>query len=305
MRAVSARSAVRRRARRGVALAELLVASTVALALVTLAASVLAATRRHAARLDARRLARAQLAQGAAVLRAELRAASGDGTAPEGSDVRMARDTAIELRVPVGGAVACAGTGGTVLELPAASRDGAPPFATWADAPQPGDVAMVHDVGVQPGADDDAWHARTVTGVEAGECRTGPFAGAARADAPRHRLRLDAALPLTVREGAPVRVLRWRRYALYRSGDGEWMLGQRGWEGTAPAPPQPTAGPFADAAGGLAVRAVDGAGSPVTTPAAAVVEAVHATLRAERRATGERWTDSTELAIRLRGTRPW
>jgi hypothetical protein len=292
--------------RAGSTLAELLVASTVALALVTLAASVLAATRRHATRIDARRQARAQLAQGAALLRAELRGASGDGTAPEGSDLRVARDTALELRVLVGGAVACAGSEGAVLELPAASRDDAPPFAAWGDAPQPGDVALVHDAGVQPGADDDTWHARAVTAVEAGECRTGPFAAAARGDAPRHRLRLDAALPLSVREGAPVRVLRWRRYALYRTGDGEWMLGQRAWEGAALAPPQPAAGPFADAAGGgFAVRSFDGAGSSVPAPAATLVAAVHATLRAERRTAGARWVDSTELAVRLRGTRPW
>jgi hypothetical protein len=217
-------------ARPGYTLAELLVAA-VAGGLVSAAAVALAARTRAAAGREAERAAaRAQLRTAVGVLTAEL-AAAASGGAPEGADLAELSDTAVDVRATIGGSVVCAtaaGPGaGVTLDL-AASRPG---VAWWSAPPRDGDVALIHDLGVAPGPDDDAWTARTVRGAAAlaAACASGPFAGAA-GEAP-WRLTLDGPpLPAGVSSGAPVRVLRRRRYALYRGGDALWALGLREWE---------------------------------------------------------------------------
>jgi hypothetical protein len=198
---------------------------------------------RAAHRGHARRAVRAQLAQGAAVLAWELRDLASRGTATDVADLLLAADTALDLRAPVGGGVACA-VGPAAVELHAALDPGAPPTAWWGDAPQAGDVAHLHDEGPTASWRDDAWHARPVDAVDVtgAACATGPLAPGA--PAPHYRLRLGGApLPPTVAAGAPVRVSRLRRYLHYRDADGRWQLGQRPLAAGV-GPVQPVAGPL-------------------------------------------------------------
>lgn len=295
------RRARRAPARRGATLLETLVGAVGAALLLTAAARLLANVRRDAREQQARRDGRTALAQGGAVLAAELRALAPDARGEDPGDLVVAHDTLLEVRATVGAAVACDGTAGAVLELPASSRAEAPPYATWREAPARHDLVLVHLRGAAPDGREDAWLARTVVAVETGACRTGPFAAAAVAGAARHRLRLDAPLPVGVAAGTPVRVVRRRRWVHYRGGDGRWALGQRAWEGEAFAPPQPVAAPLASpAAGGMRVTLLDAAGAPVADPRVASVASVRVVLRAPAGRRGGAPRDSVVVA-----PRPW
>ena len=170
------------------------------------------------------------------------------------------------------------------------------------DAPQPGDTALVLDVGATGTATDDRWRAWLVldAGVRSGGCTAPPLATLVAPGA--HRLTLTGAAPLpdSMPAGMPVRVLRARRWSLYRAADLHWYLGMRergvaGW-----GPLQPVSGPYdrhrppADGGSGLAIALEPAAGAPVVTVA----------LRASRRttsggATGRRVarTDSLRLHV--------
>lgn len=305
------------RRRRGYTLVELLVAAVVGGLVSTAAVVAGARVRRAAAEQAERAQGRAQLAQAAAVLAAEL---SGAATGPsvDGADLAEASDSAVEVRASVGGGVACAvaagAGGGTVVDVAA----GGAGVGWWGASPGAADVVLVHDPGADPGPADDAWQAREAvaaasgTGVCAGSSFAAappPFAAAppgagAPAGGASWRLTLAApALSATVGVGAPVRVLRRRRYALYRAGDGLWYLGMRewdvgGWQGV-----QPLAGPF-DALGDDGMRvvvrdrlgAVRAAGAAV--PAGAQVEV---RLRASRRRGRAAWRDSARVVVRTVG----
>lgn len=297
-----------RRARRGYTLVELLVAVVVGGLVSTAAVVTGARVRRAAGEQMARAQGRAQLAQAGAVLAAELGGAATGGApgAPEGADLAEASDSAIEVRAAVGGGVACAvgagAGGGSVVEVGAVGAG----VGWWAAAPGVADVVLAHDPGTDPGGADDVWHARAVTGATtgAGVCAGSPFAAGGVGGGASWRLTLAApAVPATVQVGAPVRVLRRRRYALYRAGDGLWYLGLRewdagGWEGV-----QPLAGPF-DALrdGGMRVTVRDRvgvarvAGAPM--PSGAEVEV---RLQATRRRGGAAWRDSVRVVVRTLG----
>jgi hypothetical protein len=98
-------------------------------------------------------------------------------------------------------------------------------------------------------------------------------------------------------------VVRRRRYALYRAGDGLWYLGMRewdvgGWQGV-----QPLAGPFdALTDGGMSVVVRDAAGTVraagMPLPSGAEVEV---RLRASRRRGAVAWRDSARVVVRTAG----
>jgi len=282
-------------------LAELLVAAVVG-GVVSTAAVVTAVRVRRASAVEGERaLARAQLAQAAAVLAAELRGvAPGPGSA-DGGDLAEASDSAVDVRAGVGASVACVVTatgGGSSVDLAA----GGVGVGWWSAPPRAGDVALVHDPSALPGAADDVWHERTVAAATtgAGVCTTGAFAPLGAGAGTRWRLALaGAALPSTVGAGAPVRVLRRRRYALYRAGDGLWYLGMREWDGAGPSGVQPLAGPFdALVAGGMRVVARDAAGAVVAPGSPAAVAEVEVRLVATRRRLGAAWRDSVRVVVR-------
>lgn len=294
---------------RGYTLVELLVAAVVG-GLVSTAAVVTGARVRRAAAEQAERVqARAQLAQAAAVLGTELGGVA-TGSAPEGADVVEASDSVLEVRATVGGGVACtvgAGAGGgSVLDVGASGAG----VGWWEATPGAADVVLVHDPGVDPGAGDDVWHARAATGATtgAGVCAGSPFVMGG--GAPSWRLALaPPALPATVGMGAPVRVLRRRRYALYRAGDGLWYLGMREWDAGGWNGVQPLAGPFdALGDGGMRVVVQDRAGAVRAAGAPMPVGAeIDVRFRASRRRGMASWRDSARVVVRTAGDggAPW
>jgi type II secretory pathway pseudopilin PulG len=298
---VTACPGARRGARRGATLAELLVAAAVGGVVSTAAVVALVRVRRSAAVETERALARAQLAQAAGVLAHELRGAALAPGADDGGDLLEARDTAVDVRAAVGGSVACAagadGAGSWVALAPAG-----PGAGWWAAAPRAGDAALVHDPGALPGAADDAWRERAVLAADAGGawCAGGPYA--ALGAGPAWRLALAApALPATAAAGAPVRVVRRRRYALYRGGDGLWALGVREWDAGGPQGVQPLAGPFEPPeAGGMRAAVRDSAGAVVAPDAPGAAE-VEVRLLAVRRRLGAAWRDSAGVRVRPAG----
>jgi hypothetical protein len=289
-------------ARPGYTLAELLVAA-IAGGLVSATAVALGArTRSATGREAARAAARAQLRTAVSVVSAEL-ADAGSDAAPDGADLAELSDSAVDVRATIGGSVVCATTAGpgtgSTLDL-AASRPG---LAWWSAQPRDGDVVLVHDLGPAPGPADDAWTARAVRGAVPAStaCAGSPFAGAA-GETP-WRLTLDGPpLPARIAAGAPVRVLRRRRYALYRGGDNLWALGLREWEAGGWQGVQPLAGPFdAPSAGGMRVTVRGAGGTPWaggTLPAGAEVTV---TFAASRRWGARAWRDSARAVVRLRG----
>jgi hypothetical protein len=101
--------------------------------------------------------------------------------------------------------------------------------------------------------------------------------------------------------GAPVRVLRRRRYTLYQGGDQRWVVGVREWDAAGPQGVQPLAGPFEPAAaGGMRVTVRDGAGAVVPAGAAGAAE-VEVRLLAVRRRLGAAWPDSARVRVRPAG----
>lgn len=290
-------AASRGAARRGAALAELLVAAAVGGVVATAAVVSAVHARRAAAVQTERALARAQLAQAAGVLGFELRAAALAAGPDDGADLLEASDSAVDVRAAVGGGVACGGPAGASIEL--AGGEG---LGWWGAAPRAGDVAAVHDPGALPGAGDDAWRERPVVDAVAGGCAAGPFAALAAAGPPAWRLTLGGApLPPTVAAGAPVRVLRRRRYTLYQGGDQQWVVGMREWDAAGAQGVQPLAGPFeSPAAGGMRVTVRDAAGAPVAAGAPGAAE-VEVRLLAVRRRLGTPWPDSARVRVRPAG----
>jgi prepilin-type N-terminal cleavage/methylation domain-containing protein len=219
--------------RRGVTLAELLVALTLAAIVLGTATSSLLRQQRTAGSLGNSAAWEAQLraATGAvAVELSALTAASGDLVAGE------ARDTALELRGFVTQGVACGDAAGAVVF----ADD--PDEASSASEVRAGDSLWWNGGS----AGDMEWHGSRVTSLD-NVVLPCPLSGAA----PRAVVRLRAATSDTIRIGAPLRVTRPVRYSLYRSGDGSWQLGLREWaeESRRLPPPQPIAGPFALRAG--------------------------------------------------------
>jgi hypothetical protein len=139
---------------------------------------------------------------------------------------------------------------------------------------------------------DDAWRAATVAQISRAAA---PCTGSALVDSlgdagkSGYRVRLAAPLPPTVVAGAPVRVLRDARFALYRSSTGDWYLGWTDWNVTLGRwnVIQPVAGAYlayqrAPGASGLSLVYHDSMG--VARPPSSIVAsvaAVGATLRTE------------------------
>lgn len=298
---MSARHATRWRA--GTTLPSVLVGLSLSVLVVALLGSVMVTLLRHAHRLQSRTQARAQLAQAADVLASELWGVAAAPSATDVGDLLLVADTAVEVRAPIGGGVACA-AGGDVVEMLDAHAAGAPAIAWWSDAPDAGDIVHVHDEGPQPTWRDDAWHARVLDAAEHSvtACAAGPLAQW-RGVGAHLRLRLAGGpLPATVAAGAPVRVTRRRRYVHYRASDGSWQLGQREWSAAVGAL-QPVAGPLAAraaAAPGLAITALDAHGLPVSgVPPFGAVSRLEIVARVEHRFHGVRWHDSALVRVPL------
>jgi hypothetical protein len=227
------------RARRGTSIAELVVAFTVLTLLSALAATALVGAERRMRTGNASSVAERAVREGAAVLTAEL----------AGADSLVARgDTAIDFLGMVGVTVVCTATDRALVVPPSVASD-ASPFSIWRSSPSVGDVVALFD------PDAARWRYSRVDSVAARSDGAGctPSSGLlsvadSTARRPVLRFVLDAPLPAGLPVGAPARVMRRGRWALYRGGDGQWALGLRACDpiigcGTA----QPASGPYASA----------------------------------------------------------
>lgn len=197
------------------------------------------------------------------------------GLSAAGGDVGRLSDSAIVFRLQVGSGVACGITPGA-LDLAPDSLASGQRLASFAGWPQAGDTAWVFDEGPTDVAADDAWAGLPVTSVSsaAGRCPGSPLLDPVLdASRPAWRLSLAGSPPAGVVMGAPVRLTRVARFALYRGGTGESWLGYSerqpatGWITI-----QPVSGPYlpfnrsVPPASGIAFQGRDSSGAVVAGP---------------------------------------
>jgi hypothetical protein len=224
-------SASHRHHPRGTTLVELVVALTLgAIVLGTAGVSVLRQQRsaRHVAGLAA---GAAQSGVASSLVPAELAdlvPSAGDLVAGE------ARDTALQLRVPIATGVSCGSTVGVAVLSMSDGDDLAPAGASG--PPRAGDSLWWYADAAR------SWRVRRIADVRSAPVSCSPLMSGSGTV-----LQLALADVDTIPVGALLRVTRPFRYVIYRSGDGSWQLGLREWsEATWRfAPPQPIVGPFA------------------------------------------------------------
>lgn len=287
-----------RDSQRGSTLVELLVALPLALVTAAAAALLLVRIARAARAQSAALAATRELRHARLVLAAELEPL-------DGRDLVYVTDTLLEVRSHLGVLIVCEGRDAAnwLVAVPAGTAD------QWVTTLRAGDDVRVWQWPVAAAA---APVERTAL-VRDVPRRTTPapcFANATAA-APRFRLSLnDSSLALL--PGAPVLVRRGTRLQHYRS-EGAWWFGRRQRNGTSWDGLQPAAGPFLPAAeGGVRMRAVTAAESPVTVLAplsdsvAARIAGMEFSLRVPRRVRepGGSRIDSSSTLIAFRATAP-
>jgi hypothetical protein len=226
--------------------------------------------------------ARSQHAAAHEAVATELRSLSSSA-----GDITRLSDSAIAFRLPVGSAVACAFAPDTIYLAPDTVSSGQV-LAGFRVTPQPGDTAWLHNESATDIARDDSWNGTPITSAvrSTGTCTGSPLVHPAL-DAGRTswRLALASPLPASITAGAPVRLTRTARFALYRGGTNEHWLG---FSEIQPATGtwvtiQPVSGPYrpfsssAPASSGVAIAARHSSGVP--TLATTSVSAISVTTR--------------------------
>jgi hypothetical protein len=242
-----------RRAGRGAALAELLVALTLATLVSAAAAAVMVGAERYLGTSSDISEGRRVLREAESTLAAELRAAAADS-------VRVLGDTAAAFLGLVGTSVACVTAPGELV-LPPATASATPPFTVWRVNPAPGDLVVAFDSAAA-----GTWRTAIVDSVSMRADGAGctPASGFlsppdSASHFPATRIVLSPALAGGVGIGAPVRLLRWGRYVLTRGGDRSWSLSYRSCDDALICgPSQPVAGPLAAASDTGLAFSVDG-----------------------------------------------
>jgi type II secretory pathway pseudopilin PulG len=214
---------------------------------------------------------RAQHAAAHEAMAVELRGASAIA-----GDLGRLSDSAVVFRLPVGSGVACDLTSGAIDLAPDSVAAGQS-FARARTSPQAGDSAWVFNEGFTDLAGDDTWFPVEITSVtrSSGRCVASPLLDPVLdAGAPTWRLYHAGTLPATIGAGAPVRLTRVARFALYRGGTGEHWLGFAEWQPVAGAwvTIQPVSGPYipfiasAPATSGIVFTGRDSSGTVAPWP---------------------------------------
>lgn len=257
----------RRATRRGVTLAELLVALAMLGVVLGTVSAVSVREQRLFADLAESSMISAQLREAGALLPGDLRAvASGAGDFAAGE----MRDTSLQFRSTIASGVVCDTVAGGVVLAP--TVDDATTFTSVLTAPAAGDTLWLFT----PADSGDVWLPYRVSSTgtaPAGQCAArGPRLANGVLASAKSTLRLDGLpAPLRTVVGAPVRITRPARYSLYRASDGGWYLGARDWSTSTQRlnTIQPVAGPLLSAAaGGLAFHYLDSTGAALPTPVA-------------------------------------
>ena len=274
---IPATGAIQDPARRGYMLAEALCALALAGLLAVSAALSLGSARRAMASAD--RLSTASTAAREAVTIIAALLADADS-------IRIEGDTAVRLAIVVAVGAACdiSGPNRNVILLPPVEVEAGNAFTARTQAIEVGDIATV--LVVDSLGQNGQW-VRTVVDSVGKRTATMPCGAAdgwgslAMAGAARQRLVLRDALPSAAAPGAPVRINRVGRLALYSAGNGDWMLGWRRCNVSACGAVQPVTGPLrTPGAGGLRF-VVDSAASLIEVRASGALPSrpAHLTVR--------------------------
>ncbi len=215
--------------RRGATLAELLVALVLATTVLGVATRSVLTQQRGAAGLGASSADDAQRRAARGAFAADVASASADDVFPSASS-----DSTLQLRGLVASGLACDDAVGSVTIAP-------PDIGVIAT----GGVLSIPRIGDslwwRSGGGGGSWRATRVAAVSVVRVACAGFA-----PDPDAAYRIGLAADDTVAAGAPLRVTRQIRYAVYRSSDGTRQLGLAEWSEAAHAmgAPQPLAGPF-------------------------------------------------------------
>lgn len=305
-----------RRLRRGFTLAELMISLVLFGVVVASVMQVVVRQQRFHRGANETMAMRGSLHQAAAVLPADLRAIH-----PAGGDIQDWSRSSIAFRAFTASSMVCRRPTSTTIVLPPTALTQENALSAWLQAPVVGDSVLIYDENVGIGNEDDRWLPYEITGVSTAQAVTGcPSASgytlAGDAAAETHELTLSAPLPATVLVGAPTRVYRTTRFALYQAADDRWYLG------TSPCHPsqtpvcsdlQPVSGPYRPlslntAISGLTFWYFDAAGTSLdpATDAPAQVARIEVVVRGEiqtpfntTRATGT-YRDSLSFIIGIR-----
>jgi prepilin-type N-terminal cleavage/methylation domain-containing protein len=187
---------------------------------------------------------RSQVRQGADILPAELRGLSGSG-----GDILAMGNASVDFRSTFGSSIACRTPTASSIAIPGPGQLAAGNTLTsWSDAPGVGDYVFIFDPGSRPGASDDRWITRRITGraTTVDPCVGTTYTGLGDATKSGVTLTLNVMLPATVTPGSPVRFWRRVRYALYQASDGNPYLGycRSADAGTQCTNLQPVSGPY-------------------------------------------------------------
>lgn len=213
------------------------------------------------------------------------------GISPQAGDLTVALDSALQVEMPIGASVVCASASGMVVMAAPALQRGAV-LAAFSDTPEPGDrlAALFHDsLGT-------TWlHFRVASTPTSAPCARFPAA-------PGWQLSLLE--PITLPEGAALRLSRPLRLSLYRASDNRWYLGAKEWNGEQQRfnTMQPIAGPYDrydrdPARSGFAFRYADRWGQELVPPFEA---ARVATVMIAARAKVGQASDSATVSVSLR-----
>jgi type II secretory pathway pseudopilin PulG len=232
------------------------------------------------------------------------------GASSVGGDITVAQDSALEMQVTIGSAVACEGAPGRVT-IPAAAATPGNALAAFIASPNEGDRVMalfVDSLGA-------TWLGLHVTSA--------PSAGGGCAHFPSVSATWTVELreSLSVPTGTALRFTRPLRLSLYRASDNRWYLGAKDWNGSAQRfnSIQPLAGPLEPysrdpAKTGLHFDYRDSRGSALLEPvevsriASVTIVARGESARAVRvpgmkSAPNEPYSDSTAVTVGLRNVR--
>lgn len=191
-------------------------------------------------------------------------------TDPQSGDLRIARDSVLDLVHTIGVGSICRANRDTVI---LSAPDAALPWSTTLPR------GVTSDDAVRIWSDgDQRWLQRSVRSVTAaaGLCGDSTATWPGRAG---QRLILDDTIT-NAGPGAFLRVLQRERWSLVRGGDGQWSLSLATWNaiGRSFSTPQPLvtplAAPTARGGPGFAVRAFDVGGRPITDSALSRTRAV-------------------------------
>jgi hypothetical protein len=297
---------VRRVARPGLTVVELVVALTLFSVVATLMLSIVRDQQRfHVGSLqiiDTKRSAH----QAVSLTYGELRAASP-------TDIYAIRDSSVTFRATHGASAICAvDSSRTSATLPTAVTRQGTRFSTFLAMPRAGDSLLVFDPGDAATADDDSWRPHVlIADPGGGICPLRPFGLATTAAEVAMGLAMGIAPPLSasVVVGSPVRFFRPVSYSLYRSSTGEWMLGYSTCAAGTCRVRQPLSGPYlpftAGGGGGVAFGYFDAQGASTSDRSRVARVDVMARARSASaldvaHVRGERYQDSLAVTIALR-----